>query len=220
VLEVGTANGFLCFYMESQGAEVVACDVSEQQSWDTLPLARFSPEEYERMVRERKESIRRLNSGFWLAHRANASRARVVYTTAYTIPPAIGQVDISTFCAVLLHLRDPFLALEKALALTRETVIITEGLGNRRMRFASAILRLLGKRAPFMWFEQDYKQPGPLENWWGLSPDILVNMIGALGFERYEVHYWSGARDNQQDTPAAGPSMTIVGHRTKGSIRG
>ncbi|MEE9185219.1 MAG: hypothetical protein V3U39_12205, partial [Acidimicrobiia bacterium] len=28
VLEVGTASGFLCFHMESQGAEVVAYDLS------------------------------------------------------------------------------------------------------------------------------------------------------------------------------------------------
>jgi protein-L-isoaspartate O-methyltransferase len=61
VLEIGTASGFLCFYMERQGAEVVACDVSERQAWDTMPLAKYDSSEFDRLLQDRKKSIRMLN---------------------------------------------------------------------------------------------------------------------------------------------------------------
>ena len=41
VLEVGTASGYLCFWMEQQGAEVVAFDLSPQQNWDIVPFAQY-----------------------------------------------------------------------------------------------------------------------------------------------------------------------------------
>ena len=41
VLELGTASGFLCFYMENQGAEVVAYDLSEEQVWDIIPFSGY-----------------------------------------------------------------------------------------------------------------------------------------------------------------------------------
>ena len=40
VLEIGTASGFGCFYLESQGAEVVAQDLSSSLTWDIVPFAR------------------------------------------------------------------------------------------------------------------------------------------------------------------------------------
>ncbi|HEV2177438.1 MAG TPA: hypothetical protein VGW33_09590 [Terriglobia bacterium] len=199
--------------MESQGAEVVACDVSEEQCWDTSPLA-LNAQEYEQLIKERKKTIRRLNNSFWLAHRAYSSRARMVYATAYTIPQEIGLVDISTFSSILEHLRDPFLALQNALRLTRETVIITEVVGGTRVRLASAILHLLGKRSPLMLYTQDYREPGPLENWWAFSIDILTNFIGALGFEKYELHRFA-LRNANNDW--GGQAVAIVGHRTQGS---
>ena len=41
VLEVGTASGFLCFTMEGRGADVVAYDLSDEQSWDVVPYAQY-----------------------------------------------------------------------------------------------------------------------------------------------------------------------------------
>jgi hypothetical protein len=73
-----------------------------------------------------KNHIERLKNGWWFAHDIFGSRARVVYGNIYDVPQEIGPVDIATFGAILLHLRDPFQALHSALRLTRETVIVTE----------------------------------------------------------------------------------------------
>src|SRR5437899_12127744 len=40
VLELGTASGFVCFHMESVGADVVGYDLSDEQDWDVVPFAR------------------------------------------------------------------------------------------------------------------------------------------------------------------------------------
>src|SRR5262249_514123 len=107
VLDVGAASGFLTFHMESQGADLIPYDLAPEHSWDVVPFAGIDLMEY---LRERRETIRKLNNGYWFSHRAMASEAHMVHGTVYAIPEAIGTVDIAT-CGILLHLRDPFLAL-------------------------------------------------------------------------------------------------------------
>src|SRR6201998_1346257 len=58
VLEIGTASGFVCFYMESQGAEVVAYDLSEEHIWDLVP---FSQYDYKEFALAHKAHIKALN---------------------------------------------------------------------------------------------------------------------------------------------------------------
>src|SRR5262249_12707329 len=104
VLEVGTASGHLCFWMDRQGAEVVSYDLSENFDWDVAPFARTrhldSPA-------RRKAGNRLMNNAWWLGHRLFSARARVVYGSVYEIPESIGHVDVATFGSVLLHIRDP-----------------------------------------------------------------------------------------------------------------
>lgn len=124
VLEIGTASGFLCFTMEAQGAQVVAVDLDEHQSWDHVPHTRY----YGQVDTASgfRAHVHRLNNAWWLAHRAFHSTAQVVYSRADALPASIGAVDVTLFASVLLHIRDPFLALERAAALTRETMIVTD----------------------------------------------------------------------------------------------
>jgi len=115
--------------------------------------------------------IRRLNNGYWLTQGLQLS-AKVVYGSVYAVPEEIGLVDISTFGCILLHVRDPFLALVNALRLTKETVIITEeGVPKDHS----------GKGAePCMQFIPDYRKGDPKQTWWRLPPEILLEFIGIL----------------------------------------
>ena len=129
VLEFGTASGDLCFYMERQGAEVVAFDLAPGRCWDFIPWPRLAnTAEY---VEKKLRALRTLHNSFWFAHRVCGSRAQVVYGSIYEVPAAIGPVDVCTYGCILLHLRDPFLALANGLRLTRERVIITQPFHNR-----------------------------------------------------------------------------------------
>ncbi|TCV88118.1 class I SAM-dependent methyltransferase [Sulfurirhabdus autotrophica] len=204
VLEMGTASGFLCFEMEKAGAEVVCYDLSEHQSWDIVPFAKFGEEKLQLHIAERKAHIRKLNNGFWFAHNAHNSKAKVVYGSIYAIPRDIGNVDITTFTSILLHVRDPFLALYNALSLTQETVIITEVVREKSLAFE--IMRRLG--LPYMSFLPNHQTCEPMETWWSLSPDILRKFIRTLGFEKTETKFFS-----MRTQWGKRLMFTIVGHR-------
>jgi hypothetical protein len=85
VLEIGPANGFLTFYMESQGADVVAVELGPDVEWDVVPHAQL---DLDRIRDERREIMERLRNGFCLAHRRLRSRSRANYGNAYELPEA------------------------------------------------------------------------------------------------------------------------------------
>lgn len=184
VLEVGTASGFLCFAMEKMGAEMVAYDLSDRQEWDLVPYAGY---DYASYIGERKQHIRRLNNGYWFAHRAHRSAAKVMYGTVYGIPEAIGTFDVCTFGSILLHLRDPFLALQRVTAHVTDTVIVTDLVPPLRGRLASAVERLLGSR--LVHFLPDAGTKKHFDAWWLLSPGLVQEFLHILGFPQTEVTY-------------------------------
>jgi SAM-dependent methyltransferase len=203
VLEVGCASGFLTFEMENRGADVVAFDLCEDYDFHPVPYARTDHVGFQRSFKE--TNSRKLNNSWWLARRALGSKARVVYGTAYDIPPSIGSVDVATFGCILLHLRDPFLALQSALRLTRGTVVITE---QRQMSWQRRLRLWLGgpSAAAFM---PDFRKTEPRVVWWYLTPTVIRRMIGVLGFEDSTVTYHSQIFQGRKT-----PMFTVVGRRT------
>jgi SAM-dependent methyltransferase len=210
VLDLGTASGFVCFHAERRGAEVVAYDLSDRDSWDVVPFAGFDRAGFAEGWRRH---IRRLNDGFWLTHRAVASRARVCYGSVYSVSPAIGPVDVAIFGSILLHLRDPFLALESALRLVRETVVIVEVPPPWMQRLARCRLPVrwlarLGR--PRMEFLPEPGRHRP-ETWWRLHPEAAARFVAVLGFEDARVTFHS-----QRYLGRPIVLYTLVGHRTRG----
>jgi hypothetical protein len=170
-LDVGAASGILSFHMERKGAEVVSYDLSDELSWDIVPFASADGAVVDAL---RRRHLRRLNNSYWLCHRAFGSRARAAYGIVYDIPASIGAVDVAIYGSVLLHLRDPFLALQNGARLAREAVIVTElppwkGLG--------AFLR-----APR--FLPNRRRPNQSDVWWALPPRLIREYLAILGFEK------------------------------------
>ena len=211
VLDIGTASGFNCFYMEKMGADVIAYDLSEEQSWDIVPFSRF---DYKNDSLWQKEQIKKLNNSFWLAHQKYNSSARMVNGSVYDIPEGIGQVDIAVYSAILIHLRDPFLALEKGLALTQDKVIITGNILNSYsfpiIWSLVSLLSRFGIVLPLAIFKPDYKthKHGV---WWTLTPEIIKAFIRVLGFEDVKIKYHYSAKYMGKKKLC----FTIVGQRSK-----
>ena len=206
VLEVGTASGFLCYWMEQQGAEVVAYDLSEDQAWDMVPFASSPGQDF---VAQRRAMMRKFNNGWWFAHRAFRSDAKVVYGTVYEIPEAIGTVDIATYCSVLLHVRDPFQALYRGSLLTADTMVVTDVIGPKAD--ASPAERRPERGLPQMRFIPDFKTASPPDTWWFLSPELVRAFLGVLGFEDSKISYHvQGGALGDYDL------FTVVAHRTTG----
>jgi len=198
VLEIGTANGFLCFEMEKRGAEVIGYDLSKNHNWDIVPFAQY---DHQKLYKERQKEIEKLNNAFWFCHRLLNSRARVVYGDVYHIPREIGKVDIVTYGSILLHLRDPFLALQQGLKFARETVIVTEILRDPSD----------GIKGPFIKFLPNAETLEPKAAWWDLKPPAIVRMLGVLGFEDVKVSIHTQEYNGEKKS-----LYTVVGHRTKG----
>lgn len=222
VLELGPADGYITFEMERQGAEVVSYDLSKDFRWDVVPYARSSTDPARRRddgdwlaTEERfKDGIRQLNNAYWLCHRAYGSNARMVYGTIYDVPATIGDVDIVTLGAVLLHTRDPFAALASPARLARETVIVTEprdrlSLPPLLRRARNVLPQRL--RRPTMRFLPNWRTARDPDGWWTLSPELIVEFLGVLGFEKTTVTYHSQSYKNRPKG-----MFTVVGYRTAG----
>lgn len=201
VLEVGTASGFVCFEMERRGADVVAYDLGPNDGWDTVP---YEGIDRDREARRRGEHITRLNKSWWFNHRAFGSRANAVYGTVYAIPASIGAVDIVTFGSVLLHVRDPLAALQRAAALRPHTIIVTEPA--RRWSPRSIIDGAIRRRSPL--FLPDGVKREPVDGWWSFSPEAVSNLLAIVGY--------AGARTVRHTQLYEGrrvPMFTVVARR-------
>jgi hypothetical protein len=171
VLDIGAASGILSFHVERQGAEVVSYDLSDAYPWDIVPHAGA---DFDTVDAARREHIRRINNGYWLCHRAFKSRARVVYGVAYDIPVSIGSVDVAIYGSVLLHLRDPFLALQNGARLARQAIIVADVPPPKRWRASW--------REPC--FVPASRNLDNTDTWWNLPPRLVCEFLAVLGFER------------------------------------
>ncbi len=220
VLELGAASGFLTTHMEKQGADVVAYDLSEEHSWDVVPFADADLAEFDQV---RRDHLRKLNNGFWLNHAAHGLSAKLVHGTVYTVPAEIGEVDVATFASILLHLRDPFLALQTSLRLVKDTVIVTDVYPASEYHLVADLvdapdpdgdvttpLPAEAHGQPKATFLPQHWDQLYADTWWHMSPEAVRRYVGVLGFEKTEItyhHAYAGGRRTLL--------YTVVGQRTR-----
>jgi|tagenome__1003787_1003787.scaffolds.fasta_scaffold20534934_2 SAM-dependent methyltransferase len=172
VLEIGPANGYLTFFMESRGAEVVAVELAPETDRELVPHVSIDLEQLQAQTRTIME---RLRNAFWFAHERLESAAKVHYGSAYDLPEELGHFDVAVLAAVLLHTRDPLRIVENC-ARIADCVVVTDIYhptldGVPAARFAPAA---------------DSDASG---TWWDLSPDLMVRFLGVLGFADATVSY-------------------------------
>ncbi len=197
VLDVGAASGILSFHIEAQGAEVVSFDLSDDYDWDIVPFAR---NDAAAMRADRRGHLRRINNGYWLCHDAFRSRARMVNGVVYDIPEAIGPVDVAVYGSILLHLRDPFLALENGARLAQEAIIVSDlsPYGKLASRF---------KRNPRFMPRSDAPE-GISDGWFRLPPLLVQEYLGILGFPNCTLTW-----NNFQYGDRVRPIYTLIARR-------
>lgn len=184
VPDVGTTDGFLCFHAERQGArEVVGLDLSPDHDWDIVPFAGL---DVAAITQACREGVRKLNNAFWLAHRLLQSRAHMIYSDVCSFPAEAGMFDVAIFGAILLHLRAPFLALQRVLAYVRETVVVVELLWPKKW-LTYLVTRLL--QQPQLSFLPDPHTTQPRETWWAIPPTTVKRWLAVLGFSTSKVTY-------------------------------
>lgn len=214
VLDVGTASGFLAFSLEQQAAEVVAYDLSEQESWDMVP---FAGQDSRAVEAQRRAHIRQLNNSFWLSHGALRSNVKLAHGSVYQFPEGLGEVQVSVLGCILLHLRDPFRALQEACSVTSETVVVVERPPDAHMLLGGLLrsLRLPAPRSfwwgkPYMQFLPNRRKHNPGDTWWRMPAKTMVEFLAVLGFEDSRVNY-------HMHSYAGSPRVlyTVVARRTR-----
>ena len=180
VLEIGPASGYLTFWMERAGASVTSFDLDDTENWDLVPFADRDPLA---LQAERSEIIRRVNNAWWYTRAALGAQAACVNGTAYDVDETLGLFDIVTINSVLLHLRDPMLAVERAAARARHQIVITDVSERQfaadRPDFSSELALRFIPRAD---------TGGPIDAWWYIPSALLIEYLKILGFSSIEKH--------------------------------
>jgi SAM-dependent methyltransferase len=206
VLEIGTANGFVCFELERRGADVVALDLPEDIQHDALPM-----EDGGAAAEANHESLRRTRNAYWLGHRLFKSKAQVVYAHANSLPDGIGRFDVAVIANVLQHLRDPVGAIMQA-ARRAEAVVVTEADWMAgRYDDAPAMLMFEESDKPFSWYQT--------------KPKLIEAALRKMGFGRFErslheqvlvhdvVHHGQGGPSANPTGGVLVPHFTVTAQR-------
>ncbi|HVM08556.1 MAG TPA: hypothetical protein VM345_08845 [Acidimicrobiales bacterium] len=175
VLEFGPATGYLTYWMEDQGADVVCVDAGFDVSIDILPVPGNDLREI-RMGAMR--GIGAVQNSWWYLHHERQSKASTVYAPIYDLPADIGMFDVTTFGAILLHLRDPFSALAQGAIHTHRRIIVTDLIQDTDVD-------------P----DQNVMRPDPLgalehrTNWWAIFPGAVRQMLKRVGFTETQTFF-------------------------------
>jgi tRNA (mo5U34)-methyltransferase len=164
VLDVGTFDGFWAFEMERRGADVTGLDVDRVQQLDWPPR-----------LRPAEDGPR--GHTFQVASEALQSSVKRVGCSIYEADPErLGSTFDLVFCgSVLIHLRDPMLALERMAALCHGRLILAEEHTRRPgMLVSGAAARFTGN--------------SPWSTWWIPTARTWVEMVRCAGFEDVERH--------------------------------
>ncbi len=166
-LDVATFDGFWAFEMERRGAaEVLGVDIADGNDCDLPRLIRLeamkSPEH------------KPMGLGFRIAHEALGSKVEHRICSVYDLSPEnVGTFDFVNLGDLLLHLRDPQLALQRIASVCRGTFWMAEvflpaleGFGDRR----------LSQFSPWL----------PSFTWWLPSTNTLRAMMAVAGFTDVE----------------------------------
>jgi hypothetical protein len=206
VLNLTVSDYHGSFYMERLGATVLTLERPQEDSWDTVPWSRLDLRSSNRIRREMLILRQRIGNAFWLYHQSLGSNVRLLQGSPYQLPTGLDPVNISTFRICLGQLRDPFLALATAAALTCEAIVVVEpdpvtlsGVPPAGAVFNLAVL------------------PDSLEEmrtWWQLPPTQIELYLQALGFADTQTHYHQQLRLDREGKYQTRPCYTVVGKRT------
>ena len=166
-LDVGTWDGFWAFEMERRGGEVVGIDVDDERVLDYPPRRR--PESYSDEPR---------GANFARAAQALGSSAERRAISVYEASQEeLGSFDFAFCGSVLMHLRDPLLALERIAGLVRPggLFISAEGYWTRGAWLPLAVMRYRADRPKDVVF-------------WEPNPRAWRRMLWTAGFEDVREH--------------------------------
>tara|TARA_Y100000996_G_scaffold400502_1_gene370545 strand:+ start:82 stop:1035 length:954 start_codon:yes stop_codon:yes gene_type:complete len=243
VINLGSITGHLSFEAERRGADVTSVDLSvdpdqmvKKQATERDWVPRANEDWKKDLLAFMKREVQRRNA-FWYAHKALNSKSRLLISHANNLPKDLEMHDIGIIFSVLVHIRDPFLALQRMCSHINEKIVITELGGyptyifkylpanfhiatqNAKANFLEKNEKLLDKIPNFI-SKRIYKNR-PLQRflpemsrtaskWWAFNPEAIKAMLKILGFGKTKVnyHYYNHVEGEKVW------NFTVIGERT------
>lgn len=222
VVNLGPSTGYISFEAERRGASVTSVDLSvDSEERDWTPIV---DQNWKEDLKNFMSDERRRRNAFWYAHKALNSKSKLIITHANNLPKELEMHDIGIIFSVLLHIRDPFLALQRMCSHINEKIVITElggypkyfykflpadmymalknmktGLLQNNLSLINKLPNFIGKRfknTPSLKF---LPQRGRIASkWWAFNPETIIAMLGLLGFgnPKIKYHYYKAPRKN------------------------
>ena len=167
-LDIGSGDGFWAFELERRGAEVTSYDIESFRDVDLPPALHCRFEEHPVDLSFRK--------GIEIARRRLGSHVKLVNGNVYELDPdRVGTFDFVHTGDILLHLRDPILALERIRAVTSGQALIADCFdpGLDALDAGPGLTRYHGG-----WDDA---------TWWTPALSTLVQMMSDAGFENVDL---------------------------------
>jgi tRNA (mo5U34)-methyltransferase len=175
VLDVGASSGFFSYEFERRGAaEVVAVELPSWAAHDWTP--RYRRELAARSAAEAQDVDRvAMRDGFTLVGEAlGSTRVRRVWKSIYELDPdELGTFDIVFSGAMLMHVRDPILGIQRMRACCRD---------DGRLIVSISTGAMMDATEPVARFVGEWNQC----NWWQMSPAALDAVLTASDFGTIE----------------------------------
>ncbi len=236
VLNLGSITGYLSFEAERRGGDVTSIDLSvdplemtKKQATERDWVPRANEDWKKDLLAFMEREVLRRNA-FWYAHKALNSKSRMLISHANNLPKELELHDIGIIFSVLVHIRDPFLALQRMCSHVNEKIVITElggyptyffkllpssayiGIKNVIARFLEKNDTLLNKlpnfinkrlfrNRPVVRFLPDMERSA--SKWWSFTPETIIAMLKVLGFGKTRVnyHYYKTAKNSISSIP-------------------
>ena len=214
VLNLGPSTGYLSFESERRGADVTSIDLSvDSEERDWTPIA---DQDWKSDLKNFMADEKRRRNAFWFAHKALNSKSKFIISHVNNLPDEVEMNDIGIIFSVLLHIRDPFLALQRMCSHVNEKIVITELGGyptyllkllpsSTYIKIKDSIARFLEKndtllnKLPNFINKRLFRNPPVLRflpqhgriasKWWSFTPEAVIAMLKILGFGNAKVNY-------------------------------
>jgi tRNA (mo5U34)-methyltransferase len=163
-LDVGSGDGFWAFELERRGAKVTSLDI---ETFADVDLPRALHEIFARQPLDLS-----FRHGLEIAHRRLGSTVELVNGPVYELDAdVVGRFDFVHAGDILLHLRDPALALQRLRAVCTGELLVAD--------CYDPALDALGAGPNLTRYRGGWDDA----TWWGPALSTLVQMVADAGFE-------------------------------------
>jgi tRNA (mo5U34)-methyltransferase len=174
VLDVGASTGFFAYEFERRGAaEVVGVELPSWSAHDWTP--RYRREFAQKSAGEQQNIDREvMRDGFTVVGEALGSRhVRRVWRAIYELDPdELGTFDVVFSGAMLMHVRDPILGIQRMRACCKPDGRLIVSISTTSAETQEPVARFVGE-----WNQC---------NWWQMSPRCLDDVLKCCDFDVIE----------------------------------